>query len=132
MNFRLTNKLVAVVAAGALGLLVSAAARAEITGSVKLEGKAPETKEIDMSGVKECKDQHADPVYEESVVAGDKGELANVIVALKPDDPAALGGEVPSEPAVIDQKGCQYFPHVLAVMVGQKMLVKNDDPFIHN
>src|SRR5262245_717867 len=99
MNFRSTNKLFTVAAAGAFGLLVCISARAEITGSVKLEGKAPESKEIDMSGVKECKDQHADPVYDETVVVGEKGELANVIVALKPDDPGALGGEVPGEPA---------------------------------
>lgn len=133
MTVRRTHTLFTAAVAGALGLLAfGVGARAEITGSVKLNGKAPESKELDMSGVKECKDQHADPVYEESVVVGEKGDLANVIVALKPDDPGALGGEVPSDPAVLDQKGCQYFPHVIAMMVGQKMMVKNDDPFIHN
>jgi hypothetical protein len=25
-----------------------------------------------------------------------------------------------------------YVPHVLAVMVGQEMMIKNDDPFLHN
>jgi len=134
MTVRRTNRLfITTIAAGAIGLFaVSMTARAEITGSVKLEGKAPEAKEIDMSGVADCKNQHADPVYEETVITGDKGELKNVIVALKPDDPAALGGEVPSEPLVLDQKGCMYTPHVAAVMVGQKMVVKNDDPFLHN
>src|SRR5262245_56572229 len=110
-------KLLALAASASLGLLGAAQfAAADITGAVKLDGKAPDMAEIDMSAVKECKAQHQDPVYEETVVAGEKGELKNVVVALKPDDPSALGGEVPKQPAVIDQKGCQYTPHVLAVM----------------
>jgi plastocyanin len=107
-------------------------APADITGTVKLDGKPPEMKEIDMSAVKDCAAQHADPVLEETVIVGEGGGLANVVVALKPDDPSALGGEVPKEPVVLDQKGCQYSPHVIAMMVGQEMVVKNSDPFLHN
>ena len=125
------NKLFAAAACVAMGLCATAV-RADIKGSVKLDGKAPDMNEIKMSAVAECAKQHKDPVYEETVVVGEKGELANVIVALKPDDPTALGGETPKEPAVLDQKGCQYVPHVLPMMVGQKMIVKNDDPFQHN
>lgn len=118
--------------AAALSLSLASVASADVTGKVTLDGKAPEPKSIDMSGVKECADQHADPVYEETIVAGEKGELANVVVHIKTDDPASLGGEVPKEPAVLDQKGCTYVPHVLAMMVGQEMMIKNDDPFLHN
>src|SRR5687767_1437208 len=128
MKFRSTILTAAALSVG----LVSLAARADITGKVKLDGKAPEAKEIDMSGVAECKKLHSDPVYEETVVADDAGNLANVVVYIKADDPAALGGEVPKEPAVLDQKGCQYVPHVLAMMVGQELAVKNSDPFLHN
>jgi plastocyanin len=112
--------------------MASSLAQAQVTGKVKLDGKAPEPKEIDMSGVKECAAQHADPVMEETIVASEKGELANVVVMVKAEEAAALGGEVPKETAVLDQKGCQYVPHVMAMMVGQKMAVKNDDPFLHN
>lgn len=38
----------------------------------------------------------------------------------------------PKEPAVIEQKGCQYHGHVVAMETGQKLLVKNDDPTTHN
>jgi hypothetical protein len=107
-------------------------ARADVTGNVQLKGKAPEMPEINMKGVPECNNLHADPVHEETVVVDDKGNLANVVVMIKSDEAAALGGAVPSEPAVLDQKGCQYVPHVLPVMVGQKLLIKNDDPFLHN
>jgi hypothetical protein len=117
---------------GGLAVSLGSLASAQVTGTVKLDGKAPAPREIDMSGVKECAAQHADPVFEEIIVADDKGNLANVVVSVKAEEAAALGGEVPKEPAVLDQKGCQYVPHVLAMMVGQKLLVKNSDPFLHN
>ena len=122
----------AAVAAAALAMAVSSFAFAEIKGKVTLDGKAPEMKEIDMSAVKECAAQHADPVYEETVIADEKGNLANVIVAIKKAEGQDLPGDIPSEPAVLDQKGCQYVPHVLAMMAGQDFMVKNDDPFLHN
>src|SRR3954467_2320352 len=126
-----TQMLTAMLAAAACAAL-SMPVFADITGRVKLDGKAPEPRQIDMSGVKECADQHPDPVNEETIVADDKGNLANVVVSIKADDPSALGGEVPKEAAVLDQKTCMYTPHVLPVMVGQTMKIKNDDPFLHN
>lgn len=118
--------------AAALAMGVASVAFAEIKGKVTLDGKAPEMKEIDMSAVKECAAQHADPVTEPTVVADDKGNLANVIVAIKKAEGQDLPGEVPSEPAVLDQQGCMYEPHVVAMMAGQEMAVKNSDPFLHN
>jgi len=121
------------VAAAAAALGFSAAAFAgDVTGTAKLDGKAPEQKPIDMSGVKECNDMHPDPVMEETIVANDAGMLKNVVVAVKKEDSPDLTGEVPKEPAVIDQQGCQYHPHVLAMMTNQELVVKNSDPFLHN
>jgi len=116
----------------AAGMALSSVAMADITGKVNLDGKPPEAKDIDMSAVKECASQHPDPVAEQTVVADDKGNLANVIVAIKKAEGQDLPGDPPSEAAVLDQKGCQYKPHVLAVMVGQPIAVRNDDPFLHN
>ncbi|HVT88719.1 MAG TPA: hypothetical protein VHD56_07710 [Tepidisphaeraceae bacterium] len=118
--------------AAGFSMAVATFAMADVTGKVTLSGKAPEPKTIDMSGVKECAAMHADPAVEETIVADDKGNLANVVISVKTDDPATLGGEVPKTAAVIDQKGCMYTPHVLAMMVGQELMVKNDDPFLHN
>jgi len=39
---------------------------------------------------------------------------------------------VPSEPAVLDQNGCIYTPHLMGVMVGQELHVLNSDKTNHN
>jgi hypothetical protein len=116
----------------AVGMCASPFAFGDITGKVTLDGKPPEMKDIDMSGVAECAKMHPDPVQEQTVIVDDKGDLANVVVAIKPEEGKSLGGEVPKEPAVLDQHGCMYQPHVLAMMTGQEFVVKNDDNFLHN
>ncbi len=118
------------LSAAALATGMSSLCSAQITGTATLDGKAPVMKEIDMSSVKACKEAHTDPVMDQKVVADDKGNLANVIVSIKN---APEGNyDVPADPAVIDQKGCIYDPHVLAMMKGQKLVAKNEDPFAHN
>jgi len=118
--------------AAALGLSAAGALAGDVTGTAKLDGKAPEAKPIDMSGVKECNDMHPDPVMEETIVANEQGMLKNVVVAVKKEDSPDLSGEASKEPAVIDQQGCMYHPHVLAMMTNQELVVKNSDPFLHN
>src|SRR3954447_17482592 len=120
------------VAALALAAGMTSFAMADITGKVNLDGKAPEAKDIDMAAVKECAAQHPDPVQEQTVVADDKGSLANVIVSIKKEEGKDLPGTASTDPVVLDQKGCMYEPHVLAMMSGQPFKVKNDDPFLHN
>jgi len=125
-------KLHALLAAAALSAGLCAGASAQITGKVLLDGEAPEPQEIQMTGDPKCAAAHADPVMDESIVVGENGELANVVVSIKAAEGKELGGEVPKEQAVLDQVGCQYTPHVIAVMVGQDFVVKNADPFLHN
>jgi plastocyanin len=104
----------------------------QITGSVKLDGTPPEMKKIDMSSNPQAAAMHKDPVFEEAVVAGDKGELANVVVSIKAADGQALKGDIPKNPVVLTQKGCCYFPHVVACMVGQDVSIKSEDDLLHN
>jgi plastocyanin len=63
-------------------------------------------------------------------VVGAKGELADVVVSLKGVTGKSTGASRP--PAVLDQKGCLYTPTILAIQTGQKLIVKNSDPCIHN
>ena len=117
----------------ALSAAMCTAAFAQISGKVMLQGTPPEMPEIKgVSAVPQCAAQHKDPVYEDSVLVGDKGELANVIVFIKPAEGQKLEGPQKETPAVIDQKGCMYTPHVVAVETGQPITVQNSDPFMHN
>src|SRR2546421_10568685 len=111
----------------ALSAGVGSVALAEVTGTVKLEGKAPDMPKIDMSAVAQCAQQHGTPVSQETVVVGKDGGLANVVISIKKEEGVDLPGDVPKQPAVLDQKGCQYSPHVVVCMVGQQLQVKNDD-----
>jgi|SRR5581483_7717001 len=99
---------------------------ASVSGTVKLDGTAPKPQKIDMSQDAACKGDNTS----ETIVA-DGGKLANVIVYVK-DGLGDRTFDVPKDPAVIDQKGCQYHPHVLGVMTGQNVQIKNDDPTTHN
>ncbi len=103
---------------------------ATLTGLVKFEGAAPKMTNIQMSADPYCQSQHASaPPTEEEVVTGPAGELANVFVYIKD-----IKGNftAPATPVVLDQKGCQYHPHINAVMVGQPLQIKNDDATLHN
>ena len=60
---------------------------------------------------------------------GAGGGLADVVVSIK----GLKGPEgAKAAPAVLDQKGCVYVPTILAVQAGQKVIVKNSDPCVHN
>src|SRR2546421_10735563 len=100
-------------AVGAVGLATFA--HADVTGKVTYEGKAPPMKKINTTGVPACAALHPQGIPEETMVVGKNKELANAIVSLK--NPPA-GGKASTSAAVLDQKGCQYHPHALAVRVG--------------
>jgi plastocyanin len=101
---------------------------ATVTGLVKFEGAAPKMGALQMGADPYCASQHTSPASDEEVVVGPAGELANVIVFVK----NAPNGPPNTTPAVLDQKGCQYHPHVSAVQVGQPIEIKNSDSTLHN
>ena len=102
-----------------------------VAGRVVFLGTPPEPEVINLSAVRECQLSHP-TMLDESLVVGPGGGLANAVVSLERADGTPLVGPPPSAPAVLDQRGCQYVPHVLAVTVGQPIVVKNSDPFLHN
>jgi len=99
---------------------------ATVSGTVKFDGAAPKASKIDMSQDPGCKGMNE---AEGVVVSG--GDLANVFVYVK-DGLGNRTFDVPKDPVVLDQKGCQYHPHVLGVIAGQTVQIKNDDPTTHN
>jgi plastocyanin len=119
------------VKAGGLASSPSLAGAAVIKGVVKFAGTVPAPKAISMSADPSCAKQHAVPVLTREVIADSKGGLQNVVVFVA-DGLGDRTFDPPKEPVVIEQKGCQYQPHVLVVRANQPLDVVNDDPTAHN
>lgn len=105
---------------------IDPATAATVSGAVKFDGTAPKAGKIDMSQDPACKGTNT----AETIVA-DGGNLANVFVYVK-DGLGDRSFDVPKDSTTIDQKGCQYHPHVLGVMTGQNIEIRNDDDTTHN
>ena len=110
---------------------VDASTAGSITGTVQLESKPPRMKVINMTAEPKCAQGHSSPVLTQEVVPGENGTLQSVVVYLQGDFSQYKFGE-PQTPATIDQKGCMYNPHVLALRSGQPLEVINSDPVTHN
>lgn len=116
----------------------SAAHAGSVGGGVKFEGEPPAReelalKEANLAGVRnsECVKLHKDsPLLSEEVIVGEGGGLANVVVYVK--SPVEGVPAAPTTPALLDQVGCAYTPHVLAMRAGQTLEVRNSDPLVHN
>jgi plastocyanin len=122
-----TNEAPASTAApGAAATPIDPSTVASVSGTVKLDGAAPKPAKIDMSQDAACKGTNT---AETMVVDG--GDLANVFVYVK-DGLGDRTFAVPTAAVAIDQKGCQYHPHVLGAMAGQNIEIKNDDQTTHN
>ena len=111
---------------------VDAATAGSVMGTVKLDGTPPKMKLINMSAEAACAKDHASaPAMTQDVVPGDDGTLQNAVVYLMGDFSKYKFDE-PTMPVTIDQKGCMYSPHVLALRTGQTLDVVNSDPVTHN
>jgi len=102
-----------------------------VSGTVRLVGNPPSRRQINMAAVPNCSKQHSSPALTEEVVPGNGGTLQNVIVYLK-GDLGSYAFKVPESPVKLDQSGCVYQPHVIALIVGQPLEVTNSDQATHN
>ena len=107
------------------------AGTANVTGEVKFEGSVPKAIPINMAADPSCAKQHPTPVLNQGVMADASGALQNVVVFIA-DGLGERKFDPPSQPAIIEQKGCLYEPHVLALQANQPMEVVNHDPTSHN
>lgn len=111
--------------------LVSGLTAGDITGKVLFKGKPPVEPRINMNTDPVCRKAHPGPVFAEEVVVNKNATLRNVLVYIK----SGLSGKsyaAPKQPEVFDQKGCVYHPHVLGIMVGQVLEIRNSDATLHN
>ena len=109
---------------------VDPATAASIRGTIHLQGSSPAPIEIDMGMDPGCTISIKQPNLSQQYVVGKSRGLANVYVYVK----SGLEGNfaVPTSPVILDQKGCRYEPHVLALMAGQTLHVLNSDLTMHN
>jgi plastocyanin len=73
----------------------------------------------------------AQGLLSETVTGDGAGHHGNVVVYVK-SGPTGGRYPVPVEPVLLDQRGCQYHPHVLAIRAGQPLRILNSDATLHN
>src|SRR5574341_1150414 len=110
---------------------VDTANAATITGKVNYKDGKPRRVPIRMDADAACKAMHKEPQLSEDKVLNDNGTVRWATVYVK----EGLGGKTfpaPSQAVELDQKGCVYQPHVVAVMANQSLNVVNSDQTTHN
>ena len=101
-----------------------------ISGTVKFDGEVPESKKLEIT--KNADVCGVTDKFDESVVVGEANGLKNTIVYLmdiSSGEAFPKGKKVKYE---IDQKGCQFDPHVRLLPVGQRLTMLNPDKIMHN
>ena len=130
---RTANRLCLVAGLVAMALWPGVAqAASSITGTVTFDGKAPTLRPLAMDADPVCAKKHSAPVPNEMLVLGSGNTMGNVMVWVSKGLPAGKTWPAPSSPAVLDQNGCQYKPHVMGIMVGQSYKILNSDGILHN
>lgn len=79
----------------------------------------------------QCRANDPGPVFDESLVVNENGTLRDVLVYVKGDFRAY---DIPrrTDPVRINQKGCVYRPHAVALQLGQAVRFRNSDTVNHN
>jgi plastocyanin len=107
-------------------------AASTITGTITFDGKAPNLKPLAMDADPACAKKHKTPVPNEMLVLGNGNTMGNILVWVSKGLPAGKSYPAPKNPVTLDQKGCQYVPHVQGIMVGQPYRILNSDGILHN
>jgi len=96
-----------------------------IAGEVEFAGSPPEATPLKVGADPTCAKSR---LYDEQVLVKN-GRLQNVVVRISGGLPAE---PPPDRPIEVDQEGCVYRPHVQAGVAGQKLVIRNSDPVLHN
>ncbi|MEO7298013.1 MAG: carboxypeptidase regulatory-like domain-containing protein [Verrucomicrobiota bacterium] len=102
---------------------------AGLSGRIILKGTPPPERDVAMDS--SCGTFHKTTPKTRLYVVGQDGALADVFVYIK----EGLNGKTfaaPTQPVLLDQVGCEYTPYIVGLQTGQKLLVRNSDPVMHN
>jgi hypothetical protein len=106
----------------------AASGNGTLTGKVSFAGTAPAPERVKVAADPKCQGMHPQGLEKQTVQVKDGG-LAHVFVYVKN---APGGAAAPAEPALLDQRGCEYHPHVIGVRTGQPIKITNSDDTLHN
>jgi plastocyanin len=131
MSSRISLSIPALAVTSALLAFPPCAPAADIYGTITFKGTPPP--EINIVPLKN--DPHCGPLHKEMPTThfyrvGPNGGFGDVVVSLKGIQGHSTGAE--AKPLVIEQKDCLYLPYVSACQTGQKVIVRNLDPVLHN
>ena len=105
--------------------------KSSIAGRIVFEGTPPKPRPINFGPEKSCAEMHADKKpFSESLVVNSNGTVKWMLVYIKGKVPGDY--KPPAEPVVMDQLGCVFVPHVVAMIAGQEIEYRNSDPVTHN
>jgi plastocyanin len=110
-----------------------ALAASTINGTITYAGTVPNLKPLTMDADPACAQKHGgQPVPSEMLVLGSGNTMGNIMVWVSKGLPSGKTWPAPKTPVVLDQRGCQYHPHVMGIMVGQQYKILNSDGVLHN
>jgi plastocyanin len=118
-------------AAATEGQKVDTSTAGTISGKIAFDGAVPKLAAIQMASDPTCASAHKDPVEPQTYVVKDGG-LDVVFVYIKDGLDKKYVFTTPTDPVVLNQKGCEYIPHVIGIRVGQPLQIVNDDNTMHN
>jgi len=107
---------------------IETASTGTIVGTVKFQGKTPERKKITVTRNKKVCGKEAK--FTESLVVSSSGGIKNVVLYLT-DIKRGKKFEVPAT-LQIDQRGCQFRPHISIIPAGKSFDLINSDGILHN
>ncbi len=102
-----------------------------VSGTIHFAGEVPNLQKINMAADPKCVANNTGDVLPEILVLGEGKTVANVLVKITKGH-EAVEVTTPTTPVVIDQKGCQYFPHIIGVQKDQPVKILNSDGTLHN
>lgn len=107
----------------------AATGTASISGKITYEGSVPAPEKVKLSADPKCVAMHKDGLERTQIHVKDGG-LADVLVYVK----SGANGTypAPADPVVLDQKGCDYTPHMTVLQAGQPLKIRNSDDTLHN
>ena len=97
-----------------------------VSGTVKYKGTAPAPKKLEVTKDKEVCGKS--PKVDQTLVVNN-GNLANAVVTITD---IKSGKKIDAKKVSLDQKNCEYQPHVLAFPAGSTVEILNPDGILHN